>query len=252
MQTRGTFTLTNTGPRPGPRCAARLSRLTRSSTTCSGRHQRASAWATALPVRPTTSTSDCAMTCSSSARSSCPMCGRCFSMKRRLAPSKLRQVHLGVVDGQLHALADELLGQRDQRAFAQVVGAGLERQADEADAALAGGQHLVAAPASRCCLVRRQDAAQHRHARRRASWPGSWWRAGPSAGTSRRRRSRASDRPCEMLSCVSWHTRSITSKGSTPSASHRRAVSLAKVIFSAWKLLQQYFIISAARTEVLR
>ena len=53
-----------------------------------------------------------------------------------------------------------------------------------------------------------------------------------------------------MFSCVSWHTRSMTSKASTPSASHSRAVSLAKVIFSAWKLLQQYFIISAERTEV--
>ena len=53
-----------------------------------------------------------------------------------------------------------------------------------------------------------------------------------------------------MLSCVSWQTRSITSNGSTPSASHRRAVSLANVIFSAWKLLQQYLTISAARIEV--
>ena len=49
----------------------------------------------------------------------------------------------------------------------------------------------------------------------------------------------------EIFSCVSWHTRSITSNGSTPSAWHRRAVSLANVIFNAWKLLQQYFIISA-------
>ena len=55
-----------------------------------------------------------------------------------------------------------------------------------------------------------------------------------------------------MFSCVSWQTRSMTSKASTPSAPHRRAVSLAKVIFSAWKLLQQYFIISAARTEVCK
>ena len=53
-----------------------------------------------------------------------------------------------------------------------------------------------------------------------------------------------------MLSCVSWQTRSITSNGSTPSASHSRAVSFAKVIFSAWKLLQQYLTISAARIEV--
>ena len=37
----------------------------------------------------------------------------------------------------------------------------------------------------------------------------------------------------EMLSCVSWHTRSMTSNGSTPSASHSRAVSFANVIFSA-------------------
>ena len=43
----------------------------------------------------------------------------------------------------------------------------------------------------------------------------------------------------------------MTSNGSTPSASHSRAVSLANVIFSAWKLLQQYLTISAERTEVV-
>jgi hypothetical protein len=42
----------------------------------------------------------------------------------------------------------------------------------------------------------------------------------------------------------------MTSIGSTPRDSQSRAVSFAKVIFSAWKLLQQYFTISAARMEV--
>ena len=178
------------------------------------------------------------------------MCGTCCSMKRRLAPSRLRQVHLGVVDQQLQALADELLGQRHQRAFAQVVGAGLERQADHADPCACRWPAPCAMAMVDVHAVRRQDAAEHRQLDVAHAWRDRSWRAGPWAGTSRRRRSPASGRPCEMLSCVSRQTRSITSNGSTPSASHRRAVSLAKVIFSAWKLLQQYLTISAERTEV--
>src|SRR3954447_14838297 len=54
----------------------------------------------------------------------------------------------------------------------------------------------------------------------------------------------------EMLSWRSLQTRSITAKGSTPIASQTRAVSLANVILSAWKLLQQYLTISAARIDV--
>ena len=53
-----------------------------------------------------------------------------------------RQLHLGIVDQQLQALADEVLGQQDQRALAQIVGAGLERQADHSDAPLARCHHL--------------------------------------------------------------------------------------------------------------
>ena len=48
------------------------------------------------------------------------------------------QMHLRVVDLDLVALANQLLGQCDQRALPQVVGTCLEGQADEADLAFAG------------------------------------------------------------------------------------------------------------------
>ena len=51
-----------------------------------------------------------------------------------------------------------------------------------------------------------------------------------------------------MLSRVSSATRSITRRPSTPAESQKRAISLAKVIFVAWKALQAYFTASASAT----
>src|SRR5579871_4258433 len=52
-----------------------------------------------------------------------------------ISPEKARQVDLRVEHAQLQPLADEVLGEGDQRTFAQVVCAALERQADHADPA---------------------------------------------------------------------------------------------------------------------
>jgi hypothetical protein len=52
-----------------------------------------------------------------------------------------------------------------------------------------------------------------------------------------------------MLSFVSAQKTRITSWLSTPSALHSMPSSLAKVIFSAWKALQAYLIISAVRMD---
>src|ERR1043166_1505922 len=57
-------------------------------------------------------------------------------------PQELGQVDLGVVNQKTEPLADELLGHEHQRALAQVVGPGLERQSDHAYAALAARQDL--------------------------------------------------------------------------------------------------------------
>lgn len=52
-----------------------------------------------------------------------------------VGPVDTRVFDVAVEDAQLVALADEHLGQLHQRAFAQIVGAGLERQAEQADLA---------------------------------------------------------------------------------------------------------------------
>jgi hypothetical protein len=54
-----------------------------------------------------------------------------------------RQVHFGIEDAQLAAFADQPLRHQDQRGFAQVVCAGLERQAEHADLRPAELQYLV-------------------------------------------------------------------------------------------------------------
>src|SRR5229473_3023542 len=53
-----------------------------------------------------------------------------------------RQVHLRVVHEQAQSFADELLCDQHQRALAQIVGPGLERQADHPHAAAPGGKHF--------------------------------------------------------------------------------------------------------------
>ena len=72
-----------------------------------------------------------------------------------------RQMHLRIVDQQRQTLADEVLGQQHQRAFAQIVGPGLERQADHADPALARRHHLRDRMID-MRAVRGHDAPMHR------------------------------------------------------------------------------------------
>ena len=74
---------------------------------------------------------------------------------------QIGQVHLGIVDQQRQALADEVLRQQHQWAFAQIVGSGLEREPDHADPALAGRHHLGDRVID-VGAVRRHDAAVHR------------------------------------------------------------------------------------------
>ena len=227
--------------------AAASGMLARSTIVCVSRMCARSAASTSLSVRPTTSTSDSATTWPMSARSRLPMCGRCCSMNG-VGAEQTRKMHFRVVDQQREALADEMLGQQNQRAFAQVVGAGLEGESYHADAALAACQHLgdrvvdvrairlhdaacIGTSTSRClamCIVARRSLA----------------------GTTRQTRSPASDsgRDIELRSL---QTRSITSNAIDTQRFAHRAVSFANVIFSAWKLLQQYLTISAARIDVV-
>mmetsp|Transcript_39193 Transcript_39193/g.92123 ORF Transcript_39193/g.92123 Transcript_39193/m.92123 type:complete len:300 (+) Transcript_39193:1702-2601(+) len=65
-----------------------------------------------------------------------------------------------VVDGEIEALAEQLLGQHDQRRVAQVVGAGLERQAKQRDRLAAGGGDQVVGAAD-VGVVAVQQRAQH-------------------------------------------------------------------------------------------
>ena len=72
-----------------------------------------------------------------------------------------RQVDLGIVDLDRHALADQLLGERHHRALAQIVGAGLEAQADQADLAHSARQNALDRHVE-MDLVGAQNAGQHR------------------------------------------------------------------------------------------
>src|SRR5690349_3291977 len=51
-------------------------------------------------------------------------------------------MHFWIVDLQRQTLADEMLRQYDERAFPQVVGAGLERQSNKPDAPLSARENL--------------------------------------------------------------------------------------------------------------
>ena len=81
--------------------------------------------------------------------------------KAAVRTQQLRQMDLRVVNRQLHTLAYQLFGQGHQGALTQVVGTGLERQADKADLSLAGRQHLLQGQVE-MVSIRRQDAGQHR------------------------------------------------------------------------------------------
>ena len=58
-------------------------------------------------------------------------------------PDQPRHRDVPIVDLQRAALAEQRLGQDDDRALAQVVGARLEAEAEQADSLLAGVEHLV-------------------------------------------------------------------------------------------------------------
>ena len=51
--------------------------------------------------------------------------------------------HVGIVDRQLHPLADQRLGERHERGFAEVIGSWLEAESEQADASLTRPQHHV-------------------------------------------------------------------------------------------------------------
>ena len=68
---------------------------------------------------------------------------------------------LRVIDEEAQSLADQMLGDEHQRTLANVVGARLEREADQADAALARSEHL-GDRAVEMDAVRLQHAAEHR------------------------------------------------------------------------------------------
>jgi hypothetical protein len=87
-----------------------------------------------LALFPTTTVSASASTSAVLARISDQMCGISRSMYSRFAPDEVGLAHVRVVDAHLPPLADEHLDERHHRALAQVVGAGLEGEAEHADA----------------------------------------------------------------------------------------------------------------------
>ena len=105
-----------------------------------------------------------------------------------------RQVDRGVVDAEVVPLADQTLGQLDERALAKLVGAGLEGEAEQPDPpASVRRQQLVGA--AEMGFVRPAGRSRGSARRRAIPWPGARARGGPWAGTSRRSRSPASGRP---------------------------------------------------------
>ena len=118
-----------------------------------------------------------------------------------------------VEDLQVVALAEQALGELDQRALPQVVGARLERQPEDADPAPPDATTVDRAPQVR--LVGREHARRATGGPRRAGARCGAAPAGPSGGRSRRRRSPASGRP-RKLSLVSARKTSMTACESRP------------------------------------
>ena len=130
------------------------------------------------------------------------------------------------------ALADQHLGERHHRALAQVVGAVLEAEAEQADALLSGLDDLRrtrARPAVGCSAGSTTAPAS----RDRAPWRGTASRARPSAGTIRRTRSQASGNTARYSASSSRQKMSISSWLSTSTRLQRLPISFAKHTFSA-------------------
>ena len=72
-----------------------------------------------------------------------------------------RELHVGIVDLEVESLAQEALGEDDERALAQVVGAGLERESGHADGAPAAREHHLHG-ALDVLAIAGQDRLQHR------------------------------------------------------------------------------------------
>ena len=103
----------------------------------------------------------------------------------------------------------------DAGALAQVVGVGLEAQPEQGDVTLAGVDHPLDDVADDQ-LVGHARSRPARERRRRSCGPGTAGRAGPSAGSCRRRRSRAAGRSAR---CSAWCP---GRRSPSPRASRRR------------------------------
>src|SRR5690606_30185535 len=66
-----------------------------------------------------------------------------------------------IVDAQVKTLTDKALGERHERALAQVVSAGLERETDHTDVALALSEHVIHRLIDMHAIARKQ-AREHR------------------------------------------------------------------------------------------
>ena len=62
--------------------------------------------------------------------------------KTTVCAKKPREVYLGIVNLQRQPLSDEVLGQKYERAFPQIVSASLERESDQPYAPLAAREDL--------------------------------------------------------------------------------------------------------------
>ena len=138
---------------------------TRSTTTRSSTRPRAAI--ASGSAAPTTQTSAWSTTASAELAMSLREVRDAVVDVVAVGAEQARDGHVPVVDQQLVALADQPLDERDHRALAQVVGAGLERQPEHADPALARLLDQRRNAAVDLQLVRGQHAARGSAPRRR-------------------------------------------------------------------------------------
>ena len=121
---------------------------------------------------------------------------RCTACSRRPASPSRRSCRRSAAV----AFAEQRLGQDDDRALAQVVGARLEAETQQPDALLAGLEHLVDR-ALDLQPVAGENRLRSPAARRRLPWRGTAARGHPWAGTNRRTRSPASGSTATGSAC---------------------------------------------------
>ena len=151
------------------------------------------------------------------------------------------QADLRIVDGQSQSLADQPLGQRDERALAQVVGARLEAQPEQADRASPVRQDR-APPRVRCAtallgrIALSTGASTSCSSRQIGQRPQILRQARSAEGEARLQVGRR-----DVEARVAAHERHHLASVDLQARSAIRPTSFAKVIFRAWNALHTTF-----------